>query len=78
MPKAQQKKFQEGLVVTLNGFRKVKEMFGIFSTMEAKSKLLCEISSSMPDFDALFQSLETLVALETNDAGSIQHYCKHM
>lgn len=72
MPKVQQKKFQENLLTTLNGFRKMKEMFGLFSTTEPKCKLLHEIISSIPPFDPLFESLEVLVALEANDAGSIR------
>eukprot|EP00026_Physarum_polycephalum_P001309 Phypoly_transcript_01310.p1 GENE.Phypoly_transcript_01310~~Phypoly_transcript_01310.p1 ORF type:complete len:1159 (+),score=151.61 Phypoly_transcript_01310:505-3477(+) len=71
MPKNQQKKFQENLTSTINGFRKLKEMFGVFSTIDPKSKLLCDMSRRMPNLDDLFQSLEILLSLEANEAGNI-------
>ena len=71
MPKNVQKKFQENVVTTMNGFQKLKEMYGLFATIDAKSRLLRDMSGRMPDLEDLFRSLEILISLEANGAGSI-------
>lgn len=71
MPRNTQTKFQDNLTSTMDGFRTLKKVINLFTTIDPRCSLLREMISQMPQLDPIFESLDVLLSLETNPEGGI-------